>query len=845
VNQVPRLSTGMKIAVAFGATFLLAVLVGAVSWLSSLRLARDLDSITSNRLPCYRYVTAAYAAQNDVQAWVNGLALETEPERRRELEEDVDESFGEIEKAISAYAALPRGDAQERRWQELRGVLGAWNTGARAQRALEAERDRHLAHGAANDLHAATIDGLHVLRALDAATDDHFKRLIDQMNKDAEADREAATSAISAVKRSLVGVVLICGALTAALALAAARGFQRNEEARRRADEQRAFQLTLLDTLHDAVIGVDTAFRIRSWNKAAEWLYGWTAEEVHGREIEDVLGAGAGRKSEALRALQTPGAGERVCAEFVQRRRDGGRVEVQGEASAIRDSEGRITGYLLANRDVAERRRADEADAANRAKSCFLASMSHEIRTPLNAILGYAQLMVRDAALGAQARRNLDIINRSGEHLLALINDVLEMSKIEAGRMTSNPVTFDLHAMLGDLEAMFRLRAEAKGLDLEMGRDGSVPRLIVADEGKVRQVLVNLLGNAVKFTREGRVILRISTTPRPTEGLCVVADVHDTGVGIAAEEMGKLFQHFAQTESGRQAQAGTGLGLAISREHARVMGGDIHVKSDVGKGSTFRFAFVAGEAQANANARPAERGRVTGLKLTGPAPRVLIVDDQEANREWLRQLLEAIGFRVREAATGEEAIAIWRLWRPELVLMDLRMPGMDGHEATKRIRAEEGGTDPAIIALSASVLAGDREEVLASGADDFVGKPVREGELLEKIEAQLGLEYLRDKEPRAGAGAIASGAERLAPSALSAVPEAVLGAMREATTTCDIDRLRELIGDVEREAGAPVANALRVLADGFDLAALHRALAADGALSPPVEALSSTSGGVM
>jgi PAS domain S-box-containing protein len=841
MNRIPRLGTGVKLGVAFGATFVLALVVGAVSWASSLRLAHDLDSITGNRLPCYRYVTAAYAAQNDVQAWLNGLAIETEPERRRELEQEVDESFEELERATRAYAALPRGDEQERRWQRTRDVLAAWNTAARSQRALEAERDRLLARGGSQDLHAATLDGLHLLRALDVATDDLFKRLVDQMNKDAELDRVAATSAISDVNRSLVAVVVICGALTAALAFGAARGFRRNEEARKSADEQRAFQLTLLDTLHDAVIGVDASLRIRSWNMAAEWLYGWAAEEVLGRAVEEVLGAAeGGGEVHGLEALQTPGAGAHVCAEFVQRRRDGQRVEVQSEASAIRDAQGHISGYLLANRDVAERRRAEEADAANRAKSRFLASMSHEIRTPLNAILGYAQLMVRDPALGAAARHNLEIINRSGEHLLALINDVLEMSKIEAGRITSNPVTFDLHAMLGDMEAMFRLRAKAKELEFGVGRDDGVPRLVVADEGKVRQVLVNLLGNAVKFTREGRVTLRVSAARSPVAGLSVVAEVQDTGAGIAAEELGQLFQHFAQTESGRRAQAGTGLGLAISREHARVMGGDIQVTSEPGKGSTFRFAFSAAEAAASPDARPAERGRVMGLKLTGPPPRVLIVDDHEPNRDWLHQLLEVIGFRVREAASGEEAIATWRQWRPELILMDLLMPGMGGGEAMRRIRVEAGSEDVAIIALSASVLTDDRGQVLASGADEFVGKPVREGELLEKIGAQLGLDYLRDPEPPAQAGATAL-AQRLAPGALSALPATLLRAMRDATTAGDLDRLGELFPDVERQAGAPAASALRALADGFDLAAIESLLATDAAAA--VEGLSLTSGG--
>ena len=384
----------------------------------------------------------------------------------------------------------------------------------------------------------------------------------------------------------------------------------------------------------------------------------------------------------------------------------------------------------------------EAAEAADRAKSVFLANMSHEIRTPMNAVLGYAQLMLRDPSLSGEAKKNLNIINRSGEHLLGLINDILVMSKIEAGRMEVNLVTFDLSALLADLAVMFRLRTEAKGLRLEVYTGGEARLRIVADQSKIREVLINLLGNAVKFTDSGSILLRVSLSKLPDNGHELSIRVEDSGIGISAEEQTRLFRPFVQTQSGLASQSGTGLGLAISREFARLMGGELTVSSEVAKGSIFHLKVpVQADAVSVLPAKSAP-GRVIGLSPGQPAARVLIVDDQPHARGWLAELLKTIGFEVAEAEGGRVAIQLWRQWKPDLILMDIHRPGMDGRETSRTIKGEAKEKPPVIIALTASATDEERDSVMSSGSiDDFLSKPCREGELLEKIRAHLQLEY--------------------------------------------------------------------------------------------------------
>ena len=463
------------------------------------------------------------------------------------------------------------------------------------------------------------------------------------------------------------------------------------------------------------------------------------------------------------------------------------------------------------------------AEAANRAKSVFLANMSQEIRTQMNAILGFSQLMQRDPALTPPQRQHLDTINRSGEHLLALINDILEVSRIEAGRTTLNPTTFDLHALLQDVEMMFRLRTDDKQLRLSIERVGEVLRYVVTDESKLRQVLINLLGNAVKFTEKGDITLRVMT--QATEGgpLHLKVEVEDTGPGITPEEMERLFDPFEQTGAGRRAGSGTGLGLAISREFVRLMGGDIVVTSQPGTGSVFRFDVAIAKGESSAVGRKTALRQVLKLQPGQRQYRVLIADDVEDNRVLLHNLLESVGFETAQAADGEEALRQYKLWQPDLILLDLRMPVLDGYEVIRHIRSQPAASPVKIIVVTASAFQESRKMILAAGADDFIIKPYREAMLLETIREFLGVKYVYADRTTAAAAPALGAATKINQSALAALPSDLIDAMRAAATNADLDHLLELIARIESR-DAVLAHALRQLMERFDYAKLLQLL---------------------
>jgi PAS domain S-box-containing protein len=464
-----------------------------------------------------------------------------------------------------------------------------------------------------------------------------------------------------------------------------------------------------------------------------------------------------------------------------------------------------------------------DAESANRAKSTFLSTMSHEIRTPMNAILGYAQLMLRDPRMAPEAKDNLRIIGRSGEHLLALINDVLDMSKIEAGRTDLNPATFNLPRLLDDLAAMFRLRAETKALRFEMSVTGEPVPYVVADEGKIRQALINLLGNAIKFTERGHIKLHVTLEQRSLDRLWLSARIEDTGSGISGEDQERLFEPFSRAKRELNTQEGTGLGLAITRKYARLMGGDVRVTSIPAQGSTFLFEVPIERGDAAVAVRRSSPRRVMGIRAGTNVPGILVVDDQFENRDWLMKLLTSVGFSVKGAENGEVAIRHWEEWNPQLILMDVHMPMMDGLEATRRIKADPRGKETIVVVLTASAMNDDRRRVAQSGADDFVAKPCREDELLEKMRALLNVVY--DYEPIAvGEGQPVAETSALSADELSQLPRVLVEELRQATLSGNKKLLDQLIRKVHESSDPGSAHALQELADKYDYDALSQVL---------------------
>jgi PAS domain S-box-containing protein len=608
------------------------------------------------------------------------------------------------------------------------------------------------------------------------------------------------------------------------------------------------FQQTILNSAPYSIISTTPDGIITVFNPAAERLLGYTAAEVVGKQTPAIWHDAQEIRQHALRLSEE--LGEKIQPGFdvftarpkhnlpEEREwtvicRDGVRLPVNLSVTMLSDDAGHIIGFVGMLYDLTERKQAeqelvrykehleetvqqrtdelrlarDAAEAANKAKSIFLANMSHELRTPLNAILGFSQLMRKDQSLSASQHDTLEIINNSGDHLLKLINDVLEIAKIEAGKQRLEITTFDLHELVREVSEMMKLRALQKALQLELDQTSEFPRYIKGDEARLRQILVNLVSNAVKFTEQGSVIIRLGSKHNTHHYLLI--EVEDSGPGISSTDQQRLFKPFEQLSAGSASQAGTGLGLTIVRQFVKLMGGDICVESEMGKGALFRVKLPLQEAEEAEMIRLSseKRGAVVGLAPGQPSHRILIAEDQQDNQVLLSWMMADLGLEVKVAQNGEECIQIFKDWKPDLIWMDQRMPVMDGDEATRRIRKLPGGDRVKIVAVTASALKEEKEQLLASGMDGYVSKPYRFDEIYYSLETQLGLTLVYTE------------VDNECEAALTAPPSEQLLELYQLAEVGMVFEIQEIASrlQAENEDYIPFAQQLLKLAKGFDI----------------------------
>jgi PAS domain S-box-containing protein len=554
---------------------------------------------------------------------------------------------------------------------------------------------------------------------------------------------------------------------------------------------------------------------IKRANRRAAELFG---REVVGEHFTNLIadtpdGLPRGRVVFARFLEGKPTYGE----EFEFRGANGRSIWASVNVLPIFDEDGKPVATRTTLADITERKRAEqaleaarrEAEAASQAKSEFLARMSHELRTPLNAILGYAQLLQRDAAVGPTQRTQIETIRRSGEHLLTLINDVLDLARIEAGKLDVAAVDTDLGALVRDVSAMFRQRAEHMGLEFHSELGAPHPQLVHTDDRRLRQILINLLGNAVKFTPAGEVRLDVRSTPLDGEQWRIAFEVADTGIGIAANDLTRIFEPFYQV-AGRNSE-GIGLGLAITRRLVEAMGGELSVASEPNVGTKFTLTIdVQGRATEAVRAERQLQG------YGGRRRSVLVVDDNADNRVVLAGWLAPLGFDVHEAADGEGAVAAVARLAPDVVLIDLVMPGVDGLTATARIRALDLARAPRIVAVTANAFEETRRRSLAEGCDAFLAKPIDFDELRATLGSLLDLDWQYS-------GALEGEAARAAETTVPSVAAAQLAELHDLARAGDV---MELEARVETLAANPqhaaFAAELRAYVARMDLRGIER-----------------------
>jgi PAS domain S-box-containing protein len=583
-------------------------------------------------------------------------------------------------------------------------------------------------------------------------------------------------------------------------------------------ERQSTFVSAVLENISDGVVACDKDGLLSLFNRATRELHGIEQETLPPEEWSDHYRLFRMDKQTPLPTEEVPlfraYKGERFTnTEMAIQHKNGDMYLIMASGQPIYDTQGNKLGAVVSMHDITKQKQAEAAllhaklaaESANRAKSRFLANMSHELRTPLNAILGFAQILSREEGLSGEHRHNLDIINRAGHHLLDLINDVLEISRIEAGQTTIEVAPFDLAQELRSVAEMSKVRADSKGLVFSLDDLEGLPRYVSGDVSHLKQVLINLLGNAIKYTEEGEVRLRVS----PLQDR-VLFEVADTGPGIPGEQLENIFQAFYQTAAGAAKGEGSGLGLTISRQYVQMMGGTLQVSSEVGKGSTFSFAIPLPASESPVSTKLMRR--VTGLHPDEQRRQILVAEDNEDNREYITTLLQMIGFEVRAVENGQQAIDVFKEWTPRLILMDMRMPVLDGYAATRRIRQLPDGDKVKIVAMTASAFREDQPRIFESGCDEMVPKPVQEQKLFEVIGRQMGgLRYSYEAVEEEGLSAPEPGPEEID---LKALPQAVREELAQAALELDVEATRKVIERI-RPVSTTLAGQLEQLLSNY------------------------------